>query len=259
MKKLLLVLALLMGTGALYNTVEAQNINISINIGRQPAWGPVGYDYVGYYYFPDIDIYYNVDFGMFYYYNRGRWIQTRHLPYRYHNYDLYGLHKVVLNVNNPWRYHNMHRRDYARYVGYKKQVIIRDSRDLRYRDSRNNRVAWYSDNKRPNRNNDYTYSNSGRSRNSTDYNRYTNQKGDRNTRSESNRTYSKSENKNNNGKTVERKRGNSSNSKETSVRERASTKENNTRKEGRVTRPSSTKSKDYRLVSNTEQNNRRGR
>ena len=44
MKKFLLAFALLIGVASFYNTSEAQNINISINIGRQPAWGPVGYD-----------------------------------------------------------------------------------------------------------------------------------------------------------------------------------------------------------------------
>lgn len=61
MKKFLLAFALLIGVASFYNTSEAQNINISINIGRQPAWGPVGYDYVDYYYMPDINCYFNVN------------------------------------------------------------------------------------------------------------------------------------------------------------------------------------------------------
>ncbi len=148
MKKFIIVFALLIGLTSFVNTIEAQNINISINIGRQPAWGPVGYDYAGYYYFPDIDIYYDVNVGLFYYLDRGRWISARYLPYAYRNYDLYRLYKVVLNVNQPWRYHHKHYRDYARYRGHRSPVVIRDSRDVRYRDSRNNRVAWYSSDKK---------------------------------------------------------------------------------------------------------------
>lgn len=151
MKKLVLVFALLMGVTSFYNTAEAQNISININIGRQPAWGPVGYDYAGYYYFPDIDIYYDVNVGLFYFLDRGRWVSAHYLPYAYRNYDLYRLYKVVLNVNQPWRYHHNHYRDYARYRGHKSVLVIRDSREARYRDSRNNRVVWYSDKKYDNR------------------------------------------------------------------------------------------------------------
>lgn len=147
MKKFLLIFVLLIGTVS-YNTIEAQvSVNLSINIGRQPAWGPVGYDYVDYYYFPDINCYFNVNLGLFYYFDRGRWFSAQYLPYAYRNYDLYGMYKVVLvGVTNPWRYNVSHIRDYGQYKGYRPQLVIRDSRDARYQNSRNNKVAWYSGN-----------------------------------------------------------------------------------------------------------------
>jgi len=149
MKKFLLVSALLIGMASSYSTIEAQvSLNVSINIGRQPAWGPVGYDYVDFYYFPDINCYFNVNLELFYYFERGRWFSARYLPYAFRNYDLYGMYKVVLvGVANPWIHNSIHIRDYGRYKGYKNQVIIRDSRDTRYRDSRNNKIAWYSGSK----------------------------------------------------------------------------------------------------------------
>lgn len=154
MKKFILAFALLIGVASFNSQIQAQHINISINIGSQPAWGPTGYDYVGYYYFPDIDCYYDVNLQLFYFLDRGRWVSARYLPYAYRNYNLYNMYKVVLNVNNPWRYHSAHYRDYARYRGYRPQPVIRDSRDYRYRDSRNNRVVWYS-----NKKSDYRYDN----------------------------------------------------------------------------------------------------
>ena len=33
-------------------------VGVNINIGSQPEWGPRGYDYVEYYYLPDIEMYY---------------------------------------------------------------------------------------------------------------------------------------------------------------------------------------------------------
>jgi len=168
MKKSLLVLALLIGMVSFHNTIEAQvSVNVNINVGRQPAWGPVGYDYVDYYYFPDINCYFNVNLDLFYYFERGRWFSARYLPYRFHNYDLYGMYKVVLvGVADPWMNNSIHIRDYGRYKGYKNQVVIRDSRDVRYRDSRNNNIAWYSGNK----SNNYrtAVSNNNRSSNNND-------------------------------------------------------------------------------------------
>lgn len=185
MKKYLLVLGLLIGVSSFYHKTEAQNISVNINIGNQPAWGPVGYDYVNYYYFPDIDVYYNVNSGFYYYFDRGRWISTRYLPYIYANYDLYGLYKVVLNINDPWMYNNIHRRDYARYIGYRGQIVIRDSRDARYRQSRNNRLVWYSSNYRPDYRPDYRPNNNRPSWNNS---RPDNRSSNRNTDTRSSRS-----------------------------------------------------------------------
>lgn len=251
MKKFFLAFALFVGVGSLYNnTIEAQSINISINIGRQPAWGPVGYDYVGYYYFPDIDIYYNVNSGIFYYPDRGRWVSVRYLPPRYRHYDLYGLYKVVLNVNDPWRYHHIHYRDYAKYKGYRKQLVIRDSRDMRYRDSRNNRVGWYYDSKQPKHRNDYKYNDQGRNKNYSDRNRYNNDGGRKEYR------FDDKKNDKRNDRSENKDRRNYSNSRENSNRNNSRSRENN-----KNVRPSSNsnKSKEYRLVSNTGQNDRKKR
>lgn len=201
MKKFILAFALLIGIASFCNTSEAQNINISINIGRQPAWGPVGYDYVGYYYFPDIDCYYDVNLGYFHYYDRGRWISARYLPTAYRHYDLYGLYKVVLNVNQPWRYHHTHYRDYAKYRGRRHQVVIRDSRDNRYYSSRNNRVAWYSDKKVNHNRNDYKYNNrsDNRNKNNNNYRPDNNRNKDNNNRGNN---YNRADNNKNNTRPV---------------------------------------------------------
>lgn len=257
MKKFLLIFALFIGAGSLYNnTIEAQNINISINIGHQPAWGPVGYDYAGYYYFPDIDVYYNVNRAMFYYPERGRWISVRYLPPRYHNYDLYGLYKVVLNVNDPWRYHQMHYRDYAKYRGYRKQVVIRDTRDVRYRESRNNRVAWYSDNRRFDQRSDSRYENKGRDKNYPDRSRFDNGRERNNYRSEDNRnndkSYGRSDNRSND-RPDDRTKRNYSNSRDNQSVEKARPRDS------REVRSASKRSQGYRLASNVEQNERRSR
>ncbi len=145
MKKIILIFALLIGAGSYHSVSNAQkiNINININIGNQPDWGPIGYDYVDYYYFPDINCYYDVNQLRFIYMHNGRWVQSRYLPYRYERYDLYNMYKVILvDIRTPWIFNTRHRRQYVSYVGHRPQHVIRDSRDNRYTSSRRNTIAW---------------------------------------------------------------------------------------------------------------------
>ncbi len=152
MKKIILSIGFLIAMASFSGT-ETANINLSVNIGVQPAWGPVGYNYVSFYYFPDINVYYNVNQGLFHYPRGGRWISARYLPVAYRNYDLYGLYKVVLTDNNPWRFNQRHIIDYRHFRGNRSQIVIRNSRDNRYRDSRRNDVRWYNDNNNRGNNN----------------------------------------------------------------------------------------------------------
>jgi hypothetical protein len=129
MKKQVWLIALLVAfTG--FNS-KAQ-VSVNINIGTQPVWGPVGYDYVEYYYMPDIDAYYDVPRQQYVYYDNNVWITRRSLPPRYSNYNLYNGYKVVINEPRPWKQHDRYRTQYVQYKGRGGQQAIRDSRDTRY-------------------------------------------------------------------------------------------------------------------------------
>jgi len=128
MKKILLISALFLG--AFCFKADAQ-LSVQLNIGRQPVWGPTGYDYVNYYYLPDLDVYYDVNRGLFVYYQYGRWNFAPSLPGRYGRYDLYNSYKVVINDRNPWLRNSYYHSHYYAYRG-RRQEIIRDSRDERY-------------------------------------------------------------------------------------------------------------------------------
>jgi hypothetical protein len=121
----------LLATLFLANISIAQ-INVNINLGSQPVWGPTGYDYVEYYYLPDIEAYYSVPQHRYYYYNNGNWIHSTNLPSRYSNFDYYNSYKVVVNENEPWRNHKTYREKYFSYKGRHDQPLIRDSRDSKY-------------------------------------------------------------------------------------------------------------------------------
>ena len=128
MKKILLISTILLSFG--FYKAGAQ-VSVNINIGRQPVWGPVGYDYVDYYYLPDMDVYYDVPRGLFVYFDLGRWNFAPALPARYGRYDLYHSYKVVINQRDPWLRNSYYRSHYASYRG-RFQPVIRDSRDNRY-------------------------------------------------------------------------------------------------------------------------------
>ena len=103
-------------TGAITaNKADAQlRVNLNVNIGSQPAWGPRGYDYVEYYYLPDIDCYYYVPRHQFVYLSNGRWTFSASLPYRYYGYNLYSGYKVVVNRPHAYYYYEQDRQRYGR-------------------------------------------------------------------------------------------------------------------------------------------------
>jgi hypothetical protein len=127
----LIVLGLLGVLGWMPYQASAQ-VSINVNIGSQPLWGPVGYDYVDYYYLPDIECYYNVPRRQFVYMDNARWIFSASLPSRYRGYDLYSGYKVVVNSRDPYRYFDRDRVTYSRYRKMRGQEVIRYSNDSRY-------------------------------------------------------------------------------------------------------------------------------
>lgn len=107
-------------------------MGLNINIGDQPAWGPVGYEHVEYYYLPDIEVYYYVPTHTYWYYEGGHWVGRNHLPGRYRDFDLYHSYKVVVNEREPYRHHERYRDMYVMYRGRRDQDLIRDSHEPRY-------------------------------------------------------------------------------------------------------------------------------
>ena len=125
MKKILLLIVLV-SAGLFSNYANAQ---VNVNLGLQPAWGPVGYNHVDYYYLPDVDAYYYVPNKKFIYLNNGNWIHSNALPVRYSNYNLYNGYKVVLNEPTPYLRYAKHKVAYAKYKGNNgKQVAIKNAK-----------------------------------------------------------------------------------------------------------------------------------
>ena len=145
MKKILLASVLFFSFSYFANAQV--RVGVNINIGSQPAWGPVGYDYVDYYYLPDIECYYYVPDHQFIYLNNGRWIFSASLPSRYHGYDIDRGYKVVINEPRPYLNFERDRERYGSYRNWNQhQVIIRESDDEHYRNywhDNGKHKGWY--------------------------------------------------------------------------------------------------------------------
>jgi hypothetical protein len=130
MKKIILCGALFLSAVA-FNNAKSQ-VRVNINIGSQPVWGPAGYDYVEYYYLPDIEAYYYVPRHQYVYLSGNRWVFSYSLPPRYSNYDVYSGYKVVVNEPRPYLHFQTDRERYSRYRGNHSQMIIRNSDEPKY-------------------------------------------------------------------------------------------------------------------------------
>lgn len=142
MKKLLIGAGLVLLSLGFAQKTEAQiRFGIHINIGDQPSWRVPGYDYVEYYYLPDIECYYNVPRHQFIYPSNDRWVFSSSLPYRYRDYDLYNGYKVVVNRPNAYNYFEEHRLRYGRGNNWSERY---EHHDERYEHHDNGRhLGWY--------------------------------------------------------------------------------------------------------------------
>ncbi len=137
MKRLIAMLAIAASLSScsvmMQGSHDGITVGAAVNISAQPPWGPAGYAFAPYYYFPDFNIYYDVNRALFYYYNHGRWVSAHKLPPHAGPRDLYKFYKVVLDVRDPWLYNRAHRSKYRKYRGIHTQPVLRDTPGYRYR------------------------------------------------------------------------------------------------------------------------------
>ena len=136
MKKFMIIAVIFAGSLFAPQTADAQ-IDIRVNIGMQPIWGPAGFEYVEYYYIPELDIYYYVPGRQFIYMVNGRWVARKKLPPYYRNFDFYRARLIVINARTPYLQHNYYKRKYANYWDHRPYITIRDTRDPRFYANRN--------------------------------------------------------------------------------------------------------------------------
>lgn len=84
---------------------------------ENPQWAPDYYTGTRYYYFPDIECYYDLATRDFIFLNRGQWYFTPRLTDFYSDFDLFNSYIVIVNVNvyQPWMHHQYYVSHYPRY------------------------------------------------------------------------------------------------------------------------------------------------
>ena len=121
------------GIVLLLSNLATAQVSVNVNLGTPPAWGPVGYTEVEYYYLPDVETYYDVRSSRFIYYNGSTWIRSKYLPRKYRGYDLYGGYKVVLNDyhgSSPYVHFNNHKVKYHKGYngGHQKTIGVKNQK-----------------------------------------------------------------------------------------------------------------------------------
>jgi len=104
----------------LFSTLNGCYPISSVSVGTQysnPAWATDYYSGVRYYYFPDIETYYDLANQDFVYLDNGQWMFSNSLPSMYSGYNLYTSYEIALNVNvyEPWMHHHYYVSNYPRY------------------------------------------------------------------------------------------------------------------------------------------------
>lgn len=125
MKRMFLLSFLLLGMGI--GSVSQAQINVQVNLGGQPQWGPAGVSAAQYYYMPELNVYYNVRTSKYTYFKGNKWVTKSKLPGKYKKHNLFRTYKVVINQSTPWQYHERNHREYARYAKHYKQPNRRDA------------------------------------------------------------------------------------------------------------------------------------
>lgn len=107
-------------------------VSVSINIGNQPAWAPVGNVSTPFYYIPEMNVYFDVARAMYIYPNGNQWVYVKNLPTRYRQYNMYNVYKVPVNRGGkPYLMNSRDLANYGKYASYHgKQQAIRPNNNI---------------------------------------------------------------------------------------------------------------------------------
>jgi hypothetical protein len=134
MKKLAILSAIAL-SGLIMTTADAQvRLHVGLNVGpvrvvytqrpvvvQEPIYqepAPVYDDSNNddYYYLPDVDAYYDVTAGCYYYNNGYDWVSTAYLPGVYRNYDWRSARRYEIREHRPFMHADVYRSRYSGHI-----------------------------------------------------------------------------------------------------------------------------------------------
>ena len=95
---------------------QAQNISVGININTAPR-EKVRYVEVespSYYYYPEIETYFDVNSSVYIHFSNNSWVRTKNLPVRYREYDVKRGQRVMIDYrgSRPYNHYHEHKNKY---------------------------------------------------------------------------------------------------------------------------------------------------
>ncbi len=106
-------------------------IDVNVNIGTPPVWGPV-VTTQEYYFLPDINSYYDIRQSQFIYLNNGVWIRNKSLPKRFKTYNLNGGNVVIIDDyrgRSPYSKYKSHKLKYFKGNNKANNIIVIDQKN----------------------------------------------------------------------------------------------------------------------------------
>ena len=98
---------------------NAQRVAVNININSHPSSDREyerhdDYEDAGYYYYPEIETYFDVRSSVYIYFDHGNWVRSRYLPRYCSDYDVYRGYKVVIDYHgrSPYTHFHTHKKRY---------------------------------------------------------------------------------------------------------------------------------------------------
>lgn len=115
MKKIQFIIGIVAVLFSLQATAQL-SVNVSIGSRPQPAVRYVEVEEPSYYYYPEIEAYYDVNSSVYIYYGNGGWTRSRYLPEYCNNYDFDRGYKVMIDYRgrSPYAYFENHKVKYHR-------------------------------------------------------------------------------------------------------------------------------------------------
>jgi hypothetical protein len=131
-------LFLVVASISIFNFAQSQ-IDVNINLGKPPVWGPV-VTTEEYYFLPDINSYYDIRQSQFIYLNNGVWIRNKSLPKRFRSYNLNAGNVIIIDDyrgRSPYSKYKFHKTKYFKENKKSDKVLIIDQKNDNGNNGRN--------------------------------------------------------------------------------------------------------------------------